>query len=262
MKKILTIGIALTLGLSLVGCKKNNEVENDLVNENKPVINDTIEDNKENQQNQESNVPEDMPGEIPGETPEDNMTELPEQKPEEKPVEKPVETPVEKPVEKPIETPVEKPIETPEQKPAETISATDLMTKLMETAQVAVRMPMQEAIPAEVSSTFIGLSTEDFNKYVSDSVVYEPMISPANQSFCIIKVNDAAKVDELRQTIFDNCNPRKWVCMSAERVVVLSSGNYIMLAMANSSDCDALIPVFNDYFGKDAKEALDKTVQE
>ena len=38
MKKILTIGIALTLGLSLVGCKKNNEVENDLVNENNPVI--------------------------------------------------------------------------------------------------------------------------------------------------------------------------------------------------------------------------------
>lgn len=258
MKKILTIGIALTLGLSLVGCKKNNEVENDLVNENKPVINDTIEDNKETQPNQQPNVPEDMPGEVPGETPEDNMTELPEQKPEEKPVE----TPVEKPEEKPVETPVEKPIETPEQKPVETISATDLMTKLMETAQVAVRMPMQEAIPAEVSSTFIGLSTEDFNKYVSDSVVYEPMISPANQSFCIIKVNDVAKVDELRQTIFDNCNPRKWVCMSAERVVVLSSGNYIMLAMANSSDCDALIPVFNDYFGKDVKEVLDKTVQE
>ena len=234
MKKILTIGIALTLGLSLVGCKKNNEVENDLVNENNPVINDTIEDNKETQPNQQPNVPEDMPGEVPGETPE------------------------EKPVEKPVETPVE----TPEQKPVETISATDLMTKLMETAQVAVRMPMQEAIPAEVSSTFIGLSTEDFNKYVSDSVVYEPMISPANQSFCIIRVNDSAKVDELRQTIFDNCNPRKWVCMSAERVVVLSSGNYIMLAMANSSDCDALIPVFNDYFGKDAKEVLDKTVQE
>lgn len=250
MKKILTIGIALTLGLSLVGCKKNNEVENDLVNENNPVINDTIEDNKETQPNQQPNVPEDMPGEVPGETPEDNITELPEQKPEE--------TPEEKPVEKPVETPVE----TPEQKPVETISATDLMTKLMETAQVAVRMPMQEAIPAEVSSTFIGLSTEDFNKYVSDSVVYEPMISPANQSFCIIRVNDSAKVDELRQTIFDNCNPRKWVCMSAERVVVLSSGNYIMLAMANSSDCDALIPVFNDYFGKDAKEVLDKTVQE
>lgn len=136
------------------------------------------------------------------------------------------------------------------------------MTKLMEKAEIQVNAPMQDVIPADMSETYIGLTSGDFETYVVDSVFYESMISPANQSFCLIEVNDETKVEELKQKIFDNCNPRKWICMSAERVVVMNSGNYIMLAMASKDSCDALIPAFSAYFDGNVGETLDKMFEE
>ena len=156
------------------------------------------------------------------------------------------------------------PIENPdENKPAvDENTVNGKMTKLMEKAAIQVNAPMQDAIPADMSKTYIGLTSGDFETYVVDSVFYESMISPANQSFCLIEVNDETKVEELKQKIFDNCNPRKWICMSAERVVVLNSGKYIMLAMASKDSCDALIPAFSAYFDGNVGETLDKMFEE
>ena len=137
-----------------------------------------------------------------------------------------------------------------------------MMTAIMTDAGISVRMPMQNAIPAEQSLTFIGLETDEFNSYVADSVVYESMISPANQSFCIIKVNDETKVAELKQKVFDNCNPNKWICMSAERAIVMDSGSYIMLCMAGTAECDAVKTAFSEYFNGNMGEVLDKTTIE
>ena len=70
------------------------------------------------------------------------------------------------------------------------------------------------------------------------------------------------KLEELKQKIFDNCNPNKWICMSAERVVVLDSGEYIMLAMTSQDKGDALIKAFKEYFDQNVGPVLDKTVSE
>ncbi len=142
------------------------------------------------------------------------------------------------------------------------MSATNTMTAIMEKAEISVNMPMQEAIPAEMPESFIGLSSGDFASYVMDSVVYESMISPSNQSFCIVKVNDLKKVEDLKKSIFENCNPRKWVCMSAERVIVLDSGEYIMLAMTTKENGDKVIEAFKDYFDNNVGPILDKTIEE
>ena len=141
-------------------------------------------------------------------------------------------------------------------------SASNVMTELITKANIQVNAPMQDVIPAEMSEAYIGLNSGDFESYVTDSVFYESMISPANQSFCIIKVNDLTKVEELKQKIFDNCNPRKWVCMTAERVVVMDSGEYIMLAMASKDNCDTLITTFSEHFDKNVGPVLDKTIEE
>lgn len=142
-------------------------------------------------------------------------------------------------------------------------SVSGIMTGLMTSANIQVMAPMQDVIPVEMTESYIGLTSSDFEANVTDSVFYESMISPANQSFCLIKVNDVTKVEELKQKIFDNCNPRKWICMTAERVVVLNSGEYIMLAMASQDSCNALIPAFETKFGKEnVGTILDKTVSE
>lgn len=132
------------------------------------------------------------------------------------------------------------------------------MTNIVTKAGAEVMMPMQDAIPAESSLGFIGLSEEDFNKYVTESVVYESMISPAFQSICIVKVNDTSKIADLKKSILDNSNPRKWICSSAEKVVVVDCGEYIMLAMSTEDLCGKLVTAFGEEMGGTLGETLTK----
>ena len=142
-------------------------------------------------------------------------------------------------------------------------SVAGIMNELITTANIQIMAPNSAPIEQELSEAWLGLNSGDFGTYVVESDIYESMISPANQSFCLIKVNDTSKVEDFKKEIFDNCNPRKWVCMSAERVIVLISGEYIMLAMASQDSCNALIPAFEAKFGKENVGAiLDKTVSE
>ena len=137
-----------------------------------------------------------------------------------------------------------------------------IMETLSQNATVIVNMPMTDAIPAEQALTFVGLSQEEFEANIIDSVYYESMISPATESYCLVKAKDGADIAALKQTIFDNCNPRKWVCTSASRVVVINSGNYILLAMGANESCDSMVAEFKTYFNNDVGEALDKTVDD
>lgn len=142
-------------------------------------------------------------------------------------------------------------------------SVAGIMQELITSANIQIMAPNSAPIPQEMSEAWLGLNSGDFGTYVAESDMYESMISPANQSFCLVKVNDVSKVEDFKKEIFDNCNPRKWVCMSAERVIVLNSGEYIMLAMASQDSCNALISAFETKFGKEnVGEILDKTVSE
>lgn len=137
----------------------------------------------------------------------------------------------------------------------------DKMTNIVAKAGAEVMAPMQDAITAESSLGFIALSEEDFNTYVTESVVYESMISPAFQSICIVKVNDTSKIADLKKSILDNSNPRKWICTSAEKAVVVDCGEYIMLAMSTEDLCDKLVTAFGQEMGGNLGEILSKTAE-
>lgn len=132
------------------------------------------------------------------------------------------------------------------------------VTNMVAKAKAEVNSPMTEAIPAEVSSGFVGLETEEFNTYVEDSIVYESMMGVFPESICIIKINDTSKVAELKQKVFDTANTRKWICVSAEKAVVVESGNYIMLAMGTETICDDLVTAFGEEMGGNLGEVLSK----
>ena len=71
----------------------------------------------------------------------------------------------------------------------------------------------------------------EFNIYVEEAIANEPMMSSIAHSLCIVKLKDASKVEEVKQKIFDNCDPRKWLCVSPEYILVVDSGDYIAFAM-------------------------------
>lgn len=125
----------------------------------------------------------------------------------------------------------------------------NLVDDLVEKSKVQFRMAAASKILLANAPTFVGLSEDLFTKYVKDSVVYEPMISPATSSLCIVKVSDDANVTELKQEIIDNCNPNKWICTGAEKCLVIDSGTYILLIMSSSDDCEAMKNAFIEHFG-------------
>ena len=71
-------------------------------------------------------------------------------------------------------------------------------------------------------------------KGIEEGVFYESMMSPANQSYCLLKVKEGADVAALQQKVFDNANPRKWICVEASNVVVKSKGDLVILIMADT----------------------------
>lgn len=131
------------------------------------------------------------------------------------------------------------------------------ITTLVEKAEVMMRMPMPMPITAETAVTFVGLSEADYTDNVKAGIAFESMISPANSSVCLLELNDTADVAKVKQSIIDNCDPNKWICMSAEKCMVVDSGKYVVLVMSTPEECDAVQKVFADEFGATG-EALTK----
>lgn len=262
MKKICLIISFIICLLCFVGCKDQNEV----VNPNVPVnpgqeqSGEELPKEDENVTSGEENPDENLSGEV---LPDDNNAPsviIPDdgENTENPDYEDNTEIPGEN-----TDTPdngEELPNEGEgEEMPDTTTSAiSNSMTNIVTKAGAEVSFPMQDAIPAESSLGFIGLSEEDFNTYVTESVVYESMISPAFQSICIVKVNDSSKINDLKKSILDNANPRKWICSSAEKVVVVDCGDYIMLAMSTEDLCTKLVTAFGEEIGETLGETLTK----
>lgn len=124
-----------------------------------------------------------------------------------------------------------------------------LVNDLIAKSGVQFRMPMPSKILLANAPSFVGLSEDLFSRYVVDSVVYEPMISPATSSMCIVKLSEDADINSLKQTVLQNSNPAKWICTGAEYCLVVESGRYIMLVMSTEEDCNALRDAFIEQFG-------------
>ena len=61
--------------------------------------------------------------------------------------------------------------------------------------------------------------------------------------------------------MFDNINPRKWICVSAEKVCATSSGDVACLIMTNKENTDDIFEGFKEVAGNVGKEYT-KDVQE
>lgn len=123
------------------------------------------------------------------------------------------------------------------------------LNSLAEKAEIQVRAPMTIEISSETSSTYIGLTEELFNENVASAMAYESMMMPSNFSLCLIELKDTADVANMKKQVIDNCDPNKWICMGADKCLVVDSGKYIMLVMSTDEDCTALQNAFASEFG-------------
>lgn len=77
----------------------------------------------------------------------------------------------------------------------------------------------------------------------TEGVVSMPMMS--SMAFqCVLLRVDEADVETVKQTLKDNANPDKWVCVSAETTLIESRGNVIFFIMSSKNEAYALNEAF------------------
>ena len=103
-------------------------------------------------------------------------------------------------------------------------------------------MPMVETRKVEKEDLAIYIGTDQVD--VKECYVSEAMIGSIAHSVVLLRVNNLSDVENAKKLIKDNANPRKWICVEAEKVIVDSVDDTIVLIM---SDNDLATKIHENY---------------
>ena len=113
-------------------------------------------------------------------------------------------------------------------------SAEALVNKIYETKVpefALMTMPVDLA-DAEMVAWQTGVSDPSLLK---EAVISESMMGSQAYSMVMVRVNDAAKAEEVAQMMLDNIDPRKWICVAADDIDAAIYGDLVLFVMIDSS---------------------------
>ncbi len=73
----------------------------------------------------------------------------------------------------------------------------------------------------------------------------EAMMSSIAHSVVLLRLPEDSDVESVRKDIENNADPRKWVCVGAEKTAVVANGNTILLVMSYEDITDKVVSNFN-----------------
>ena len=113
----------------------------------------------------------------------------------------------------------------------ETVEA--LIEKIYETKMpefALMTMPVDLA-DAETTAWLTGVSDPSLLK---EAAVSESMMGSQAYSLVMVRVNDAAKAEEVAQMMLDNIDPVKWICVQADDIDAAIYGDLVLFVMIDS----------------------------
>ena len=93
---------------------------------------------------------------------------------------------------------------------------------------------------AEMKAWMIGTSDVNF----TDSVYSAPMMSSVAYQCILLRLEEGADVEAAKETLLASADPRKWVCVEAESVLVENVGDVVMFIMADEPMATAIKDAF------------------
>lgn len=103
---------------------------------------------------------------------------------------------------------------------------------LNEEQKKALEFYQRTELNKENAEGFLGSNEIEF----TEGLVSAPMMSSIPYELVLLKLDENADVESAKELIKKNANPRKWVCVEAEEVVVENIDNVIFFMMANKED--------------------------
>lgn len=74
----------------------------------------------------------------------------------------------------------------------------------------------------------------DSNDQIKEVTVSEAMIGSIAYSMVLVRVNDAKDAQSVAQQMKEGIDPRKWICVEADDLLVAGYGDVVMLIMVSS----------------------------
>ena len=108
---------------------------------------------------------------------------------------------------------------------------------------------------SELVESLIGLkSTDDINTLV----VSEPVMGSQALEVAVIKTKEKADITSMMQNIKDNVDMSRWICVSAEKLYIVNSGDVIFMVMADSDWAKSIYDEFVKYMDNKVGKTLEK----
>ncbi|MBQ7329861.1 MAG: hypothetical protein IJX01_08165 [Oscillospiraceae bacterium] len=80
--------------------------------------------------------------------------------------------------------------------------------------------------------SYTGLKTREL---IKEGAVYEPMMGSQAFSLVLVRVTDPAKAEQVARDMKANIDPRKWICVQADQVMLAGYGDVVMFIMLDSA---------------------------
>ncbi len=119
-----------------------------------------------------------------------------------------------------------------------TLSGTleELVTQVYEGLETELPSMGNMPIETEMSEYFLGVTADRYMEAQSG----DALMSSVAHSMCLVRANSIDDVEQLKADIEANVDPRKWICVEAETVIVDSVGDVILLVMSDNATATAI----------------------
>ena len=118
----------------------------------------------------------------------------------------------------------------------------EILNKVYETAELGTdfesAMENFQTTPIDETMEEYILGTDQVD--YTDAVCSAPMINVIAYQCVVLRLAQGEDAAEAKQLLLDNADPRKWICVEAESVVVESVGDVILYVMADQETADAI----------------------
>ena len=146
-----------------------------------------------------------------------------------------------------------------------TINSAEDLTALIDQiySGVSIEMPMLMTQELDMTDTetvkyFTGLENIDNVEYV---VASEPMMTSQAYSLMLVKVKAGADANSIAKTMNENVDERKWICVTAEKIYSVASGDVVCLVMSNADTAKTVFESFKTIAGGISEE-FERTAEE
>ena len=140
-----------------------------------------------------------------------------------------------------------KPEEVKEETPAGlTVGTAEEMLSLVDSVYKGIELFNLHTTELDIldPDALLGASGLESTEKIESVIISEPLMSAQAYSLVLVKVKDAADANSIAKEMSEKVNPRKWLCVEAEKICATSSGNVAFLVMSNAEMTDS---VYNNF---------------